>query len=389
MRTLSLIIFVFFVSMSCTTPMNRDEFPDIEPSYHPDLATDEAGLWMQMDLVEKNLQSSGMLITDPALNEYVGGVVCRVAGSFCDDVRVYLVRLPYFNASMAPNGVMQIWTGLLLRAENEAQLAYVIGHELGHYLRRHSLQMWRDVRRKSSLFAYLSLGGFVLGAPGYAYDAGQLAMAGSVMKFSRDNEREADSVGFEQLVAGGYDPREAGKIWEALIKERNVSDDPSPWLFFSTHPPTLERIETLNKLAEESIRQGRAGAVGREDYQAALAPWRAPLLRDEMRQRRYARTQIILDRLFEDGNALGELYFFQGELYRLRNEDGDTTLAIGAYEKALDEGDAPIEVHRALGLLYLRSNEDERARLSLKRYLELNPDANDRAMVEDYLEEIP
>lgn len=389
MRRFTPPIVVFVVAVSCTAPMSREEFPDIEPSYHPELTTDEAGLWMQMDLVEKNLQSSGMLITDPALNRYIGGVVCRVAGPFCDDIRVYLLRLPYFNASMAPNGVMQIWSGLLLRAENEAQLAYVIGHELGHYLRRHSLQMWRDVRRKSSLFAYLSLGGFVLGAPGYAYDAGQLAMAGSVLKFSRDNEREADSVGFEQLLASGYDPREAGKIWEALIKERSVSDDPSPWVFFSTHPPTLERIDTLNQLADEAVRRGSAGTVGQEEYRVALGPWRGPLLRDELRQRRYARMQVILDRLFEDGNSLGELYFFQGELHRLRNEDGDTLLAIAAYEKALDEGDAPTDVHRALGLLYLKSNEYERARMALQRYLELNSDADDRAMVEDYLKEIP
>ena len=55
-----------------------------------------------------------------------------------------LVRTPYFNASMAPNGMMQVWSGLLLRVDNEAQLAAVLGHEIGHYLARHSVERLRD-----------------------------------------------------------------------------------------------------------------------------------------------------------------------------------------------------------------------------------------------------
>jgi len=50
---------------------------------------------------------------------------------------------------MAPNGMMQVATGLLLRTANEAQLAYVLGHELGHYRRRHSMQRWSDFQAKA------------------------------------------------------------------------------------------------------------------------------------------------------------------------------------------------------------------------------------------------
>jgi predicted Zn-dependent protease len=66
-------------------------------------------------------------VRDPALNAYVRSVLCKVTDDYCRDVRVYIVDVPYFNASMAPNGAMMVWTGTLLRVRNEAQLALVLG----------------------------------------------------------------------------------------------------------------------------------------------------------------------------------------------------------------------------------------------------------------------
>lgn len=388
MRRSILTALLLVLCTACTAPLGRKAFFDAPPGYRPPLESDEAGLWMRMDELEERLKTSGLLMRDPALNTYLRGIVCRLAGPRCNDIRLYLVRIPEFNASMAPNGVLQIWTGSLLRAENEAQLAYVLGHELGHYLRRHSLQMWRDMRQKSSLFAYFSLLGLVVGIPGYAQDLAQLATIGSLFKFSRDSEREADAIGFELITAVGYDPREAGKLWRALIKERDAAKEPTPWVFFSTHPPTEERIETLNRLAEAIVESQGPKTVGKEPYLIAVGPWRARLLRDELQQRQFARTQVVLDRLLESGTRLGEIYYFQGELYRLRGEKEDRTRAKAAYQRALEYPDVPAEAYRALGLLALKSNEKKQARVFLQRYLELKPQAEDRAMIGTYIEQI-
>jgi beta-barrel assembly-enhancing protease len=341
-----------------------------------------------MDSLEKNLKSSGLLVRDPELNNYIHGIVCRVAGAHCADIRVYVVRIPEFNASMAPNGVMQVWTGLLLRAENEAQVAYIIGHELGHYLRRHSLQMWRDLRQKSSLFAYFNLLTLVVGVPGYVHDITQLATLGSLFKFSRDSEREADQLGFELTTGAGYDPREAGKLWEALLKERDAAKDPTPWVFFSTHPPTKERIATLNRLADEFADKHKPEIIGKEPYLATVGPWRGMLLRDELQQRQFARSQVLLDRLLGGNTRSGEFYYFQGELHRLRGEEGNEEQAKAAYHKALQYEDVPTEAYRELGLLYLKSGQNEQAQTFLRRYIQLKPQAEDRAMISTYLDTI-
>jgi predicted Zn-dependent protease len=288
---------------------------------------------------------------------------------------------------MAPNGVMQVWTGLLLRADNEAQLAYVLGHELGHYLRRHSVQRWRDARTKTNVAAVVTV---LTAAAGHGYigSLAQLLALGSILQFSRDNEREADEIGFALMARAGYDPREAPKIWEALDKERRAGKDSEPLIFFATHPATDERIETLQELARKTYTPDRDWTDGRQAYVAATRPLRATLLRDELRLRDFARTQVLLERLLATEPASGQLHFFQGELYRLRNDDGDPARALASYQQALATGEAPPETNRAVGLMLMRRGDNEQARVAFDRYLTEAPEAEDKAMIHAYLEQL-
>ena len=91
-------------------------------------------------------------------------------------MRIYLVRVPEFNAMMFPTGFSVVFSGLLLRMRNEAQLAGVIAHEAGHFLRRHMIRQWRDMKRKSDLFA---IGAMALGVGGGAARASTPAISPS------------------------------------------------------------------------------------------------------------------------------------------------------------------------------------------------------------------
>lgn len=374
--------------VSCAAPRGSPgAIADIKPGERPPLDSDEAGLWMAMDRVEASLKTSGHLVTDARLTGYVRDVVCRLAGPHCADVRIYVVQTPHFNATMAPNGVMQVWTGMILRAENEAQLAYVLGHELGHYVRRHSVQLFRDLRAKANAALFFSVLTAAAGV-GFVGLLGQLAMLSSVFAFSRDNEREADDLGIELMVKAGYDPREAPKIWEALLKEREAAKDSEPLIFFATHPPTDERVSTLKSLAEKAVPTAGEPDVGRERFLAAVLPFRAMLLRDELRLRQFARAEVLLERLLAAGVKPGETSFFQGEFHRLRGQPGDDEKAISAYERAVASGDGPAEAHRSLGLLFMKARDSAKARAALERYLELRADANDREIIRDYLKKL-
>jgi predicted Zn-dependent protease len=351
---------------------------DLDPGHRPALDSDEAGLWMTMDKAEAAIQSSGHVITDKRLNTYVKRIVCRVAGPHCKDIRVYLMRVPHFNATMAPNGSMQIWSGLLLRARNEAQLAAIIGHEVAHYLRRHSLQQMRNAIDTAGALTF-----FNMATLGVTAGLSDLVAAGSLTAYRRDFEREADGYGLVLMAQAGYDPREVSRTWRQLIRERHAENDgESSAYFLASHPAESERVAAMDQLAEKARKRWRnARRVGRKDYQAMMQTYRAGFLEDELRLHRFERTQALLNMLKQDGHNPAELHFFQGELYRLRNGEGDRRRALESYRAALAAGRPPVALHRAMGLILLKEDQQAMARKAFRQYLRQNPKAEDAEMI--------
>jgi hypothetical protein len=381
-RYLALAMATVFAAGCVTQPV-----VDIKPGEQPPLETEEAGFWMQMDRLEQSVRTSGRVVRDPELNAYLRLIFCDLSPDYCNDIRLYVVRAPGFNATVMANGTMQLWTGMLLRVQNEAQLAAVLGHELTHYLRRHTLQKWRDIRAKTDAMVFFQFATAVVGL-GVVGLMAQFATLGSIQAFNRDQEREADRFGFEMMAGAGYEPEAAPRIWDALIAEKEASSRPKGSIFFASHPASEERRETLTEMAAEY--KTVAAELGRERFVAMTAGFRGEWLRDELRQRDFGAMQIVLDRLMEAGANPGELYYFQGELHRLRAqaEEADADKALMAYEKAIELGGAPPEVHRALGLIHWSARREAQAKLAFETYLSAVADAPDRAMIEHYLEQM-
>lgn len=352
----------------------------------PLAGTDEGGLWALMEREEAKLKRSRFLLPDKTLQAYVGDIACRLAGDHCPDLRVYLVRSPHFNASMAPNGMLQVWSGLLLRMANEAQLAAVIGHEIGHYLARHSLDQLRDAKSRSAFGQFL---GIALGAAG-AGGAGaiaQLALVAGMFAYTRDHEREADRIGMELMARAGYPPIEAARVWEQLLAEFKGSPEDeaaSRSVLFATHPPPEERETTLR---QQAAGLPAGGETGEARYREMLAPQRRELLQDELRRRRPGETLVLLDRLLQSRPDDADLFFSRGEAFRLRNEGSDADQAIAAYRQALAAPSPPPETHRSLGLVQRQAGQADAARESFRQYLKARPGAEDTELIRSYLEE--
>lgn len=365
--------------------LNSYHLVDLKPGERPPLSSDEAGIWMMMNKVEMGVATSGQRVTDPQLNAYINDIVCRVAGDYCKDFRVYIMRVPSFNASMAPNGTMIIHTGFLLRARNEAQLAAVVGHEISHYLRRHSVQQTKDAFDKTNALLFVQFANAIAGiAP--VSDLAALATVGSIQAFSRDHEREADGYGLALMVRAGYDPKEAATIWQRSMREQRAAADKIAYdPFLATHPPSEERNDTLNALAK-TVGNNNELRTGEAAYQNAIKPLRAEFLRDELAKRQYSATLKLLDMLLEDNHQPAEVHYFQGELYRLRDKNSDPEKALSAYRKALSEDGAPAELYRSYGLLLHRIGKKDEAKNALKTYLEKAGDAPDREMIRSMIE---
>jgi predicted Zn-dependent protease len=351
------------------------EFP---PRFtRPDTATDEGGLWAIMDREETRLRRSPFNLRDPKLRGYVQDIACRLGGSHCPDIRVHLMRTPWFNASMAPNGMMQVWSGLMLRVDNEAQLAAVLGHEIGHYLARHSVERLRDVKTRSAFGQWLGFLG-PLGA------LGQLGVMASMFAYSRDHERDADRIGAILMHKSGYDVSEAGKVWGNLLLETMVRPDGAQQsVLFATHPAAEERKSTLAELGNTYP----GGESNEKKWQEMTAPFLREWLADEVRRGQHEESIALLTRALGRGVQQSEYLYARGEVYRLRAKDDDLDASIADFQAAAAAGGEPPQTHRSLGLVYRARKELPEAKASFQRYLELDPQAPDASMIKTYLEE--
>lgn len=207
------------------------------------------------------------LLADPLLQDYIEELIFRLAQTSQLRERrleVVMVDNATINAFAVPGGVVGVHGGLLLAAENEAQVASVLGHELAHLSQRHFSRSRENaaVTQKKALLGML--GGLVAAAAGGGSDVGVAAVAGSQaaaqgesLRYSRQHEQEADRVGMQNLVAAGYDPNAMAGMFEVMQAEsRKYGSRPPEFLL--THPLTERRIADA---------RNRAGQYPRRMYQ--------------------------------------------------------------------------------------------------------------------------
>ena len=360
--------------------------------YSPLANSDEGGLWMLFAEMEKGTQQSTLLVRDRALNDYLHKVLCKLAGPQCASIRLYLVDVPDFNAACAPNGMMLVQTGMLLRSENEAQLAFVLGHELTHYLKRHSLNKYQSSRDTGNALALLSVGVAAAGVglrmdlrP--AYDLTQLVALSALFSYDRNQEREADAGGFDLAVANGYDARQGAVIWanEDAEEAANPRRRPNSWT--DDHPTNKERLATMAKRAAE-LSSANPGTTGDEEFRRVMMPFRGQWLEEELAHGQFDVSITLVQRLMRSDPQSSQLKYYLAEAYRRRNAKGDLALAMAEYQDATTDTAAPSGVYRGLGMVALKSGRRDLAAQAFRKYLDLAPGSDDRAMVQLYLSNV-
>ena len=372
----------------------REMEPLIGPGYRP-TDRDELGLWQQMERVEEEIAGSNLLIKYPALNGYLRDLIGKVGGPAARDMRIYLARIPEFNAVMFPTGFSVVFSGLLLRMRNEAQLAGVIAHESAHFLRKHQIRQWRDTRRKTDAFAIASIAAGVAGGAAGMYTGdlarlGQLGTMLSILQYNRTLEAEADAMGVRLLADAGYEPQEMGRTWEQLIGELDASAKyrrkkrHRGWSLFSTHPLPESRMADLKVSAAEVTVPGRTYDPHRARYLQAIGAIRPSLLDDQVKLNDPGASQYLVETLAQDGwNGL--LRFYEAEVWRLRNRAGDDARAAQGYAVAVQYPDAPADAWRWHGIMLQKAGQREAAKAAYTRYLAMAPNAPDAPFIRQQL----
>lgn len=353
--------------------------PLIEPGYTPgpEAAKDVRGLWMEMAEAEQILRRSPLVVDDPLINDYVKNIACEVAHAYCNDLRIYVIRNPHFNASIAPNGLMMINSGLLVRLTSSDQLAAILGHEFAHYSQTHSLGLLRKMKQDFAVAAFVSL----LGIPDI------LALT-SVLSFNRGQEAEADELGAYYMAAAGYRPEAAKTAWDLLNEEEAAASVKlrQGLLFLSSHPRPKDRARKLEAVANQIRAMSPEIQPLAEDPLPRLLQERYALLMDEqLQQRDKGRLLTLLARHEALGIQATDVAFYRGEALRLSGESKDVAGAMDAYRQALAAENPNPLAYRELGYLEYKHGDREVAEGYFQSFLALVPNASDKEMIEFYL----
>lgn len=190
------------------------------------------------------VEKTAKMINDPVVTEYVNRVGQNLVRNSDAKVpfTIKVIDSDEINAFALPGGFFYVNSGLVLRADEEAEMAAVMGHEIAHVAARHSTKN----ATKGEIMQLATIPLILLGPGGWAgyglYEGLNLAIPMSYLKFERSAEAEADYLGLQYMYKAGYDPNAFVSFFEKIEAEERRRPGSIPKIF-STHPPTPDRVQ--------------------------------------------------------------------------------------------------------------------------------------------------
>ena len=215
-------------------------------------------------------------VQDEAIDQYLSDVGRRL------DAKVHRPQMPYsyrvlnanyVNAYTFPGGAMGVTRGILVDLDDEAELAALLGHELGHVNARHAAQRQGQAMVTQAAMTGVNIIGTAAGFGGLADLGTQLGASVLLSSYSRDNEREADALGQEYMVRAGYPASGMVGLQQLLVEQQKESPGMLQTMF-STHPMSSERRDSAKQLAESKYATSNKRDAGRERFMDSTASLR-------------------------------------------------------------------------------------------------------------------
>ena len=197
----------------------------------------------------RQVHASGAYLDDPEVNGYLNALGQRLVLASTgarQDYEFFAINDPGVNAFALPGGFIGINAGLILLTQTESELASVVAHEISHVTQHHIARLIQG-EQKNQLITLAAMALAVLAArshPDAANAAIATAQAAAIqyqLDFTRENEREADRIGFQVLDKAGFDARAMPSMFERLQRSSRASESNAP-NYLRTHPVTFERI---------------------------------------------------------------------------------------------------------------------------------------------------
>jgi len=317
-------------------------------------------------------------VQDQALQEYVQTTGQQMTANTHRTHMPYnfhCVNATYVNAYAFPGGSIACTRGILLELENEAELAALLGHELGHVNARHTAASISKAQVANMGVAGLAILTSATVGSGAGNLAGQLGMLGSgalLASYSRDNERQADDLGMEYMTRTGYSPQ--GMV--GLMDMLNSMDQHKPGvtdLLFATHPMSSERYQTSVGQAKSTYQQYSGKPLHRERYMdntAGLRKIKPAILKMQDGQSAMAKEQFSqAEGIFKDAlNQAPDDYtglLLMAKCQLIQKKDAE---AVSYARKAKQAYPDEAQAYHVSGIANLRTKKFDAAHQDFTRY---------------------
>ena len=262
MKILITSILTIFISINLVS-FNEDikeiDLPELGDRVSGAVSSDEEKAIGEMFL--QQVYSNAPLISDPIIFEYTEQLIYRLSEySQVKDryFKILLIDDDSLNAFAAPGGIIGVNGGLFLYSDNEGQFSSVLAHELAHLSQRHfarNVLKSKDSNLASALVMVSSIAIALISNNPNAMAVGPAILQSQSLRYSRLFEKEADRVGFANLVKAGYHPESMGEMFENMNEIRRLSGDLPPE-FLLTHPLSSSRISDAFNAAENLPTEG-------------------------------------------------------------------------------------------------------------------------------------
>jgi predicted Zn-dependent protease len=200
----------------------------------------------------QQINSQLPIVQDPEVNRYInvlGDSIARLTARGDLPWQFFIVNSAEVNAFAVPGGFIYVNRGLIDRAKNLSELAGVLGHEIGHVVKRHSI---KQMQQQQGAQIGVTLGCVLLNVCNSQIAGTAINVAGGAIfaKFSRDDETQADEVGIDNVVRAGISPKGIPEMFQILLDERQT-DPGSVELWFGTHPTEESRIADTQRIINQ------------------------------------------------------------------------------------------------------------------------------------------
>ena len=266
---MALVVPSLFVVPAFAGDVKKNEDPDQIGNRDPGKGLDFYSIEKEIAIgkqMAQEVERQAKIVDDPIVAEYVNRVGQNLVRNSDAKVpfTIKVIDAEDINAFALPGGFFFVNTGVIAAADNEAELAGVMGHEIAHVAARHGMKQ----QTKADLVRYASIPAMILsgGWTGYLiYQGAQLAIPMGFLTFSRADEAQADDLGLQYMYKTGYDPNAFIDFFEK-VQSQEKRKPGSMAKVFSSHPPTAERIKAAQKNIQEHLKSRPEYVVNTSEF---------------------------------------------------------------------------------------------------------------------------